>query len=405
MRLLLIAPTCDGGDVGESWSAFQWAARLAERHEVTLLTYCKRGHRPARDQLPQVRVIEWREPPIVGRAERLNSMMALGYVPFFIRARRWIRAALIRGERFDVVHQAAPMAMRYPCPATGLGIPIVLGPVGGGLASPPAFAAEQSTDPWFVRLRGLDRLRLRHDPLLRGTYERADCVLGAGTYVAEQLQGLRIRRFEVMPDVAVERMLAPVERLRRDDGRPVRALFVGRIVRTKGVREAIRAMGMCRDLNLTLDVVGDGPDRPACETLVASHQLGDVVRFHGRVARNAIGHFYDMAEIFVFPSYREPGGHVVMEAMAHGLPVIVCDRGGPSATTGASCAIRLSAETPEQLARDVAAALRRLANDPELRLAMGRAAHDHLSRTGLWQHRIDRVSQIYQELVDATSSA
>lgn len=404
MRLLLIAPTCDGDDVGESWSAYQWASRLAERHETTLLTYHKRGHRPAREQLPNVRVVEWREPPLLGRAERLNSMMGLGYIPFFMNARRWIHAALDRGERFDVAHQPAPMAMRYPCPAADVGIPLVLGPVGGGLSSPPAFAAQETSDPWFVRLRSLDRIRLRYDPLLRRTYEGAECVLGTGSYVEEHLRDLRLRRFEAMPDVAVERLMPPIDRRAKEFG-PVRALFVGRLVRTKGVREAIRALGMCRDLDLTLHVVGDGPDLQACQALAAGLQLGDRVRFHGRLPRAAIDRFYQQADIFVFPSYREPGGHVVMEAMAQSLPVIVCDRGGPGATTTADCAIKLEAITPDQLARDVGAALRRLASDPALRLAMGRKAYHHLRQTGLWVHRIERVTQLYEELLGIRSAA
>lgn len=405
MRLLLIAPTCNGEDVGESWNAYQWTTLLAARHETTLLTYHKRDRRPAREQLSGIRVIEWQEPPLVGRAERLNSMVAPGYyVPFFLRARQWIRAALGRGERFDMVHQAVPVAMRFPCPAVGLGLPVVLGPVGGGLSSPPAFAAEETSDPWFVRLRRFDRMRLRYDPLLRRTYEGVDCVLGSGTYVQENLEGLRIRRFEAMPDVAVERVMPLIDRHNRAPG-AVRILFVGRMVRSKGAREAIRAIGMCRDLNVTLDLVGDGPDRPACEALAQGLQLDDRVRFHGRAPRAAVDRFYDEADIFVFPSYREPGGTVVVEAMAHSLPVIVCDRGGPGATTTEACAIKLDAIAPDQLARDVAAALRRLVGDPALRLAMGRKAHEHLSRTGLWTHRVERVSELYEELIEARSPA
>jgi glycosyltransferase involved in cell wall biosynthesis len=403
MRILLIAPTCDGEDVGESWFAFQWASRLALSHDVTLLTYHKRRRTPAARQLNGLRVIEWTEPPLVGRAERLNSMLAPGYLPFYLRARSWIRAALRRGERFDIVHQPVPEAMRYPCPAIGLGIPVVIGPVGGGLNSPAAFAAEETTDPWFMRLRGLDRLRLRHDPLLRRTYEGAACVLGIAQYVEESLRHLRIQRFEIMPDVGIDHVPPPVDRRRRAG--PVRALFVGRVVRTKGAREAIRAISMCAELPLTLDIVGDGADRAACEALVAELGVADRVRLHGRQPREAVDRFYKAADIFVFPSYREPGGSVVLEAMGHSLPVIVCDRGGPGATASECCAIKLPVTTPDALARDVATALRRLATDKRLRLAMGRAAHEHLQRTALWEHKIDRASSLFEELVTVTSAA
>ena len=404
LRILLIAPTCDGEDVGESWFAHQWASRLGERHAVTLLTYHKRGHRPAREQLPDVRVVEWQEPPLLGRAERMNSMLMPGYLPFYWRARAWIKAALERGQHFDVVHQPVPEAMRYPCPATGLGIPIVLGPVGGSLRSPALFAAEEPSNPWWVWLRVLDRYRLRHDPLLRQTYESADCVLGIAPYVLEHLEELKIRRFEAMPDVAMDVVPAPIDRIRPPD-QTVRALFVGRLVRTKGAFAAITAMAACADLPLGLDIVGDGPDRAACEQLCSELGLLDKVKFHGRVNRAAVDQFYDAADMFVFPSYREAGGSVVLEAMSRSLPLIVCNRGGPGATTISACAIRLPAISPEQLAVDVATAMRYLVLHPELRLAMGRAAHGHLVRTGLWQHRIERAEEIYRQLVSVKRGA
>lgn len=135
-RLLLVAPTCNGEDVGEAWVAYQWARRLGERHDVTLLTYHKKGATPASRQLSNVKIVEWSEPPVLGRAERLNSILKPGYIPFYYRARRWIRQALTDGMRFDIVHQPVPVAMRYPSPAANLGLPLVIGPVGGGLNTP-----------------------------------------------------------------------------------------------------------------------------------------------------------------------------------------------------------------------------------------------------------------------------
>jgi glycosyltransferase involved in cell wall biosynthesis len=397
MRVLLIAPVCDGDDVGEARAAFQWASRLSLSNDVTLLTYHKRGRRPTSTQLTGLRVIEWKEPPFVGRAERLNSMLAPGYIPFYARARRWIKAALANGETFEVAFQPVPVAMRYPCPASGLGIPVILGPVGGGIDSPAAFQAEEGTDPWYVRLRKFDALRLRYDPMLRRTYEDAACVLGIAPYVRGKLATLALKRFEVMSETALT--CAPTLPRRVDGSGPVVALFVGRLVRTKGLRDTIRAMSLCDDLSVRLDVVGDGPDRAACEALTRALHLDDRVTFHGRLPRPDVECFYRSADIFVFPSYREPGGNVVLEAMGHALPVIVCDSGGPGAATDDRCAFRLKATTPTALACDVAQALRSLITDSHLRRAMGKAAFDHVTRHGLWHSRVERMETLFREVV------
>src|SRR5690606_26038144 len=242
VRLLLIAPTCDGEDVGEAWVAYQWARRLGERHDVTLVTYHKRGKTPAARQLPHMRVVEWTEPPLVGRAERLNSMLKPAYIPFYWRARSWIRRALAAGEHFDLAHQPVPVAMRYPSPVAALGLPFVIGPVGGGLSSPAGFAADEDTAPWFMALRRLDGFRRRRDPLLRRTYETADCMLGIADYVREELADIPLRRFEVMSETGLDEIPPAIDRSGRSG--PVRLLHVGRLVRTKGARDVIRAMAM-----------------------------------------------------------------------------------------------------------------------------------------------------------------
>ena len=399
IKLLLIAPTCDGDDIGEAWVGYQWVRLLAERHDVTLLTYHKRGRRPAAQQLPGVRVIEWAEPRGLGRAERLNSMLKPGYLPFYFRARRWIRRALARGESFDLAHQPVPVAMRYPCPAAGLGIPFVMGPVGGSLQSPPAFAAQEGTAPWYVGLRRVDSLRIRHDRTLRRTYEQASCVLGIAPYVKDFLAGVPLARFEVMSETGIDELAAPVDRTGR--GSEVRLLFVGRLVRTKGARDAIRALSLVRDPGALLDVVGDGPDRTACEALAADLRLADRVRFHGRLPREQVAGFYRAADIFVFPSYREPGGNVVFEAMAHGLPLIVSDIGGPGNVVDESCGIRLHPVSPEGYARDLAAAITQLATDPALRAALGEGARRRVAEVALWDSKVRQLEAVYADVLAA----
>ncbi len=395
-RVLLVAPTIDGNDVGEAWVAFQWVKHLAGTHDLTVLTYHKRGATPASEQLPGVRVVEWSEPRGLGRFERFNSILKPAYVPFYLRARRWIRQALRDGERFDVAHQPVPVAMRYPSPAAGLGIPLVMGPVGGGLDSPAAFQDDEGATPWFMRLRALDAWRLRHDPLLRRTYEEAGCVLGIAPYVADRLRDVDVRRFETMSETALTELPDPAPP-RAGDG-TLRLLHVGRLVRTKGLRDVLRALSLLPDLDLRLDVVGEGPERAPCEQLVRELGLSDRVALHGWQDRDTVTAHYRAADVFVFPSYREPGGNVVFEAMGHGLPLVVCDRGGPGAAVDASCAELLPVSTPEALSADVAAAIRRLATDPERRRAMGRAARQRAATTALWPARAAGAGALYDEL-------
>jgi glycosyltransferase involved in cell wall biosynthesis len=392
LKLLLVAPMCDNNDVGESWSAFQFVERLSRQYDVTLLTYYKAGHQPQSEQLPGVRVIEWSEPPLVGRFERLNSMLKPGYLPFYFRARAWIRAALKAGEEFDLAHQIVPLAMRYPSPLTGLGIPYLLGPVGGSLTSPAAFEAEDSA-PWYVNLRAVDAARLRHDRVLRRTYAQASCVIGIAPYVAELLSGVDVQSFAVMGDTGISELPELPDRGGRTG--TVELLYVGRLVRTKGARDAIRAMAQVSDLDVRLKIAGDGFDRAACDELIVELSLGERVQLLGRVPRAEVDQLYRDADVFVFPSYREPGGNVVAEAMAFGLPLIVSDRGGPGYVVDDRSGLRVVPTSPDEFAVAIAAAIRRLAGDSALRQEMGKAARERISALSLWPNKIDQLTDIY----------
>jgi glycosyltransferase involved in cell wall biosynthesis len=399
LNLLLVAPTCDGEDVGEAWVAFQWAKRLSARHRLTLLTYHKQGRIPAAAQLPGVEVIEWVEPKLFSGMERLNSMLKPGYARFFLRARRWVRAALAQGRTFDIAHQAVPVAMRYPTPLLGLGLPYLIGPVGGSLDAPSGFSASGDTAPWYVGLRKLDRLRLRFDPMLRRTYEDADCVVGIAPYVGEFLAGLSVRRLEFLSETGVEALPEAVDRSQR--GGPLRLLFVGRVIRTKGVREAIGALRHLRDAPVVLDIVGDGFDRRKCEEIAAAIGVADKVVFHGRKSRREVDEFYRQADVFVFPSYREPGGNAPFEAMAWGLPLIAANRGGPAAAVDATSGVLIEPETPEQMEREIAAAVTRLLADRESRLALGAGARRRVARIGLWDQKIRNMEALYEDVLRA----
>ncbi len=395
--ILLIAPTCNKDDVGEAWVAYQWVSRLAERHKVTLLTYHKRGSRPVHEQLTNVEVIEWSEPRFLARAERFNSIVKPAYFLFYFRARRWIKGELARGRRFDLVHQPLPVAVRYPSPARGLGLPLLMGPVGGGLETPAAFSADQGAQPKFMILRKLDRIRRLWDPWLRSTYRRADCVLAVADYVSELLDDFPVRRLEIMSETGLDSIPPLLDRSHRRG--PVRLLYVGRLVRTKGARDVIRALKHIKDLDFVFDVVGDGPERESCEQLTEELGLSDRIVFHGWRAKSEIAGFYERSDVFVFPSYREPGGNVTLEAMAHSLPLIVCNRGGPGSATSDCCAIRMDVTTPDELTKSLVQAIRLLVIDKELRLRMGRAAHAHVSATALWSQKLDRIDVVYRQLI------
>ena len=114
--------------------------------------------------------------------------------------------------------------------------------------------------------------------------------------------------------------------LRRELGIPENAgvlLSVGDLNKNKNHRAVLDALAGMENQNLFYVVCGRGPFKEELEMYAQERGLGNRARFMGY--RNDIPDFYAMADIFVFPSFREGLSVSVMEAMASGKP-IVCSR-------------------------------------------------------------------------------
>ena len=107
-------------------------------------------------------------------------------------------------------------------------------------------------------------------------------------------------------------------------------LFVGRLVREKGVFDLLEAYGkLAPELRtlVSLVLVGDGAARAEVDRRARQIAPGQV-RCAGFVQRDHLADYYALAEGFVFPTHSDTWGLVVNEAMACGLPVIASDAAG-----------------------------------------------------------------------------
>ncbi len=149
-----------------------------------------------------------------------------------------------------------------------------------------------------------------------------------------------------------------------------RLIFVGRVAPVKGLRLLVDAMLQLSEelTDLTLTIVGDGPDRALIEE--AAKPLGDRVRFTGYLSQDAVAEELRAADAAVLPSFAEGVPVFLMEAMASGKPVIATQVAGVGELV-------IAGETgllvPPGDTASLIDAIRRIATDPARRTAMGKA--------------------------------
>lgn len=397
LNILVSAFCCDAYDVSEDLDGFHWVRELSRHCDVTLFTLGRPGRKCGTEDMPHVKTHLYPQTWLGRRYPSLERTLLPSYLPFSLFSLRRARAAM-RQERFDLVHQITPAALRFPSGMAALGLPFILGPVGGGVDLPKAFAGEVDDEPVYFRLRCLDRLRMRVDPTLVYTLSKASRILVQGEYAVDMLPARVRDRCEVMLGAGLDEL----PRLEPSQSNPdeLRVLYVGRVVATKGLRYVLRALGRLKGrVNWRLTVVGDGPDMDTVNRIAGEIEAGDRVTFVGRVPHEEVGQYYAKADVFAFPSLKEAGGNVVLEAMSYGVPAIVCDHGGPATTVTPDCGFKIKPESTECLISGIATALEACAASSDLRRRMGAAARARVAAEYLWDTKGQRMLWIYNEVL------
>jgi glycosyltransferase involved in cell wall biosynthesis len=177
---------------------------------------------------------------------------------------------------------------------------------------------------------------------------------------------------------------------------PERLLFVGRLVRRKGVDVLLRALALLPDARL--EVCGEGEERPALERLAAELGVAERVRFHGGLGRAEARDRLLDAHLLVLPSRTMPDGEVetlgvaILEALATGVPVVATRSGGIESAVPPSRRPELVPEDdPEELAQRISAVLAE--PDPALRAREGRA---WVEAEFDWTRQARRIAEVYE---------
>jgi len=300
----------------------------------------------------------------------------------------------LRAGRFDVVHRLTPGSPSIPSPiAVWSSVPFVLGPINGGLAWPPGFRAELKREREFLSyVRRLYRVL----PYYRATLRHARAILAGFAHTFDQLPDWAQAKAIDFPEVGIDPELFHVDAGRARSDR-LTFLFAGRLVPLKCVDVAVRAFAQSELLRRhRFRILGDGVERPLLEALVREHRLEKTVEFSGWMSQDAVAAEMRSADVFVFPSIREFGGGVVVEAMASGCVPVVVDYGGPAGLVDAGSGVKLALGGKDALVPALAAELESLARDAGRREALAQGARSRALALFAWPAKARKTVEVYR---------
>lgn len=335
---------------------------------------------------------------------------------------------IIKDKKIDIIHQPIPVSPKDPSMLFDLDVPIIIGPMNGGMNYPPTF---QKMESRLVRLaiswgRALSSFM---NVVIPGKL-KATILLVANERTREALPSSvrEVPTIELVEngvdlslwtkDVLQKIELKEENFQEKDQLNFTRFVFIGRLVDWKAVDLLLIAFKqVVEKIPAQLDIIGEGDQKANLEEIARnlslispSNELNSDfsqtnLRFLGWLSQADCAKQLRESDVLVLPSLYECGGAVVLEAMALSLPVIATNWGGPADYLDDSCGILVNPDSREGLIDGLAAAMFDLANSPELRQSMGKAGAEKVVNFFDWDKKGEKILEIYQDSIDRYAKA
>lgn len=404
MKVLLSAYACEPGrgtELGVGWNT---AWEIAKYNEVWVLTRPDDGREGIEAELsrnpnPNLHFVYF-TPPIIGSIWRFGSIAFLIHYYFWQIHAYFVARRLHQEVQFDVAHHVTFVRHSTPSFLSLLPIPFIWGPVGGGESAPDPFWQDFSfRNKVYEVLRIAARWFGERDPFARMTARRSAIVRVTTQDTAIRVQQMGANKIEVFPEASLtkEEIVRLTQCVSPDTA--IRFISMGRLLHWKGFHLGLRAFAKAAIPESEYWVLGDGPERQRLEALVAELGITSQVKFWNRLPRDEALQKLGSCTALVHPSLHDSGGWVCLEAMTAARPVLCLNLGGPAIQVTDVTGFKVNASDPNQAVEGLAAAMVRLANEPDLRLAMGQAGQRRVKEFYNWETRGHQICQLYEDVV------
>jgi len=416
-KVLLVAQECNPNWTSVPLIAFKYCSELSKYVDLTLVTHSRNYNSLKGKEIGKI--IQIKESKIESIWYKLAYYISgcrrwwpiihiLSYplhIYFCKRVNKKFNSKIKKGE-YDIVHIITPILPRYPAPLVdackAMGIPLVIGPCNGGLEYPKSH--------WGVYFKEGGPLKFvanlfSHYKSVQHTYHNCSKIL-CGSYSTKKYIENICRhvdsKTEYMCENGIENVLS-LKKIRFNIEKKLKCVYVGRLVPYKGCLFVIEAIkNLIRDgrQNIELIIIGSGPEENYYKKIVADYGLNEYITFLGWQPENVIQEYYRNFDILTFPSIREFGGAVVIEAMSNGCTPLIIERGGPFEVTTEKTAIYIKIGKKDEIILSIIKELKELMQDKSKLIDLS-INGVKASKKYLWNRKIKRTIEIYNELKEA----
>jgi len=307
----------------------------------------------------------------------------------------------IRNKKYDIVHRVTPLSPTTPSimakKCFKAGVPFVLGPLNGGVPWPKEFDSERRKErEWLSYIRNAYKLM----PGYKSTLKSASAIITGSKDTLKQVPALYHDKCVYIPENAIdpERFSLTAQPYREG---PLRACFIGRLVPYKGPDMLLEAaLPLLKAGALKLDIIGDGPLMQLLVDMVNKENIGSSVKLTGWIEHSEIQNKICQSQVLAFPSIREFGGGVALEAMALGIVPLIVDYAGPGELVVEGTGYKVPLGSREEIVLAMREKLKWITENPDVLEGIAQNAKQRVFDYFTWDKKAAQINNVYKWVVN-----
>ena len=407
-RIAMFAFSCHPTDTMESrvgWNRILHASRRFETHVFY-------GERFAKEDLEAL----LSEHPFKHRIHLHHVELPSYWKPFlrvsgmfYFTYNAWHKAAYALSRQmhdrqpFALVHQVNFCGFREPGYGWKLDAPFLWGPVGGTQNFPMRFLGVSDVlggiREWCRNF--INGFQMRCSSRVQGAARKASIIFAANSTAQRDIQRSLNRTAQLQLEIGIHE-IANQPKPVRDEQRPLRLLWAGRLRSWKGLPLLLEALAQLpKECPFELRVMGQGNLLRSWQRLASRLGIAEHVQWIGWPSYKEGLEQYRWADLYAFTSLRDTSGTGLLEALAAGTPLIGLDHQGFADIATADCAIRIKPDSPSQVAKDIAAEIVSINSDCA-RLSRLSAGALERAKCYHWDRLAEGMDDAYSRVVNAT---
>lgn len=302
------------------------------------------------------------------------------------------------GIDFDIIHHVTMGDFRIPGNMYKFkNAYTVFGPVGGGQSTPKSLKCYEKY-PVVEKVREIINKSRAVSPGYRSKIRQFSKVYAINNETGAIISKAVGKPCERLFELALPDEFKNLDIPQKNNDRP-EIVFVGRLIEKKGLMLLLDVINaLPKDLDFALKIYGSGGLESKINEFISANNLQDKIVMCGNIEHSLVSQAYIDSDIFVMPSLRETSGNVIIEAMAHKLPVVALDMSICSDLKQNNCGEFINVNQPkEDIINEFADKLAYLIKNPALCSEYGENGYNYVNTNLSWE---DKFEKVYSNIKD-----